>query len=43
MQTVKELKQEIDKVIIPGYTYQTNLSWLERLVSISHSEVLVQN
>ena len=37
MQTVKELKQEIDKVIIPGYTYQTNLSWPERLVSISHS------
>ena len=37
MKTVKELKQEIDKVIIPGYTYQTNLSWPERLVSISHS------
>lgn len=36
MKTVKELKQEIDKVIIPGYTYQTNLSWAERLVSINH-------
>lgn len=36
MKTVKELKQEIDKVIVPGYTYQTNLSWTERLVSINH-------
>lgn len=32
MKTVKELKQQIDKVIVPGYTYQTNLSWTERLV-----------
>ena len=36
MKTVKELKQEIDKVIVPGYTYKTNLSWPERLVSINH-------
>lgn len=36
MKTVKELRQEIDKVIIPGYTYHTNLSWTERLVSINH-------
>lgn len=36
MKTVKELKQEIDKVIAPGYTYQINLSWSERLVSINH-------
>ena len=36
MKTVKELKQEIEKIMIPGYTYQTNLSWAERLVSINH-------
>ena len=36
MKTVKELKQEIEKVIKPGYTYQTNLSWTERLISINH-------
>ncbi len=36
MKTVKELKQEIDKVIKTGYTYQTNLSWTERLISINH-------
>lgn len=29
MKTVKELKQEIEKVMISGYTYQTNLSWLK--------------
>ena len=33
---VKELKQEIESVMIPGYTYQTNLSCAERLVSINH-------
>lgn len=37
MKTVKELKQEIDKVIISAYTYQTNLSWPERLVIINHA------
>ena len=36
MKTVKELKVEIDKIIKPGHTYQTNLSWSERLVSINH-------
>ena len=36
MKTVKELKLEIDKVIKPGYLYQTNLSWTERLISINH-------
>ena len=36
MKTVKELKQEIDKIMVPGYTYQTNLSWAERLVSINY-------
>lgn len=36
MKTVKELKQEIDKVIVTGYTYRTNLSWPESLVSINH-------
>lgn len=36
MKTVKELRQEIDKIIFPGYIYQTNLSWAERLVSINH-------
>ena len=36
MKTVKELKKEIDKIIKPGYTYQTNLSWPEMLVSINH-------
>lgn len=36
LKTVKELKQEIDRVIVPGYTYQTNLSWAERLISINY-------
>lgn len=27
MKIVKELKQEIDSVIVSGYTYQNNLSW----------------
>lgn len=36
MKTVRELKQEIDKVIVSGYTYQTDLSWTERLISINH-------
>lgn len=36
MKTVKELKQEIDKVIKPGHTYQTNLSSCDRLISIDH-------
>ena len=36
MKTVRELKQEIDKVIVSGNTYQANLSWTERLISINH-------
>lgn len=36
MKTVRELKQAIDKVMKSGYKYQTNLSWNESLISISH-------
>lgn len=36
MKTVKELKSEIDKVMLPGYTYKTCLSWSERLIDISN-------
>ena len=32
MKTVKELKQELDKIMKTGYTYRTNLSWREMLV-----------
>lgn len=32
MKTVKELKKEIDKVMLPNYTYETNLSCSEQLI-----------
>ena len=35
METVKELRKEIDKVIKSGYTYQTNLSCSEQLIMIN--------
>ena len=36
MRTVKELKQEIDKIMKPGYTYKINLSYSEHLIDISN-------
>ena len=36
MRTVKELKQEIDKIMKPGYTYKINLSYSEHLIDINN-------
>lgn len=36
MKTVKELKEEIDKIMKHGCTYKTNLSWAEHLIDINH-------
>lgn len=36
MKTVKDLKQEIDKIMLPGYTYKTNLNWSEHLIDINN-------
>lgn len=36
MKTVKELKEEIDKIMKHGCTYKTNLSWVEHLIDINH-------
>ena len=41
IKTVKEIKQLIDEVIIPGYKYKTNFSSAEFLVDINYSLIIV--
>ena len=40
VKSVKEIKQLIDKVILPGYTYKTNFSSAEFLVDINFSFII---
>ena len=40
IKTVKEIKQLIDEVILPGYKYKTNFSSAEFLVDINYSLII---
>ncbi len=40
IKTVKEIKQLIDEVLIPGYKYKTNFSSSEFLVDINYSLII---
>ncbi len=40
VKTVRQIRQFIDSVILPGYTYRTNFNCCEFLIDINHQFVI---